>query len=678
MTIIFILALIAMGALLLLPFRLWAAQLWPELPGGTAALVIVAAALLYALEHLLWLSPVALWILWATFALSALWTQRSSLAQPSQKWLETLGIRTPLAVCVALLCLMWPLLWRVAFPSLYASSEKLTNLLFLQNFLFADGLPATDRWLPPYKFDFYYPLQYYLMSLPGRMLNLSAGLLYQCGFVFFVASTLYAAFSLGRLALRQHTMAWVLPLVMGFAGTGAGLVSVIWHYLKLGQGQNAAFIALTTEARFNGQAFYKILGQPNPFNSPQLPPEQPLEYFAYQIFLGDFHPTLSGFYLLMVLLGALWILSRPQPESEELAPGQPALLMLLGALPLTMLASNSWLFPHMVMVTGLWFLWTLWRDRSTPATLHRLAWLSAGAALSLVVFFPVLQGLAGRSLNVGMRLVPWEYRGSIWPYIIQFWPLYVLIALSLWQQRLRQIGGFIAAATLVLLLFNAVFYMNDLSVNTYERTNSALKWWNWTWTLGLIGGLISLLNAQQPWLRRLSYAIVGLLLASAIPLLNQLLLHTGDDVGKIQGDHIYTRDAANKSIIDHLRHLPPGIALEAVRANAYDDSGALSMWAEKAIYLGWPDHQYTWRGGMNEVGIRREAIEKLYSGSLEAADQWAISRGIRYILWTPRDCREGGGRSGFLRVDTTLKTGYSFQRTADWGDCPVGVWKRLP
>lgn len=678
MTAIFVLALLAMGALLLLPFRLWAARLWPELPGGTAALVFAAAAALYALEHVIWLGRIGLWAAWLVLALSAAWAHRARWTKPGPDWLPLLGFPTRTAMGAVLLCLLWPLLWRLAFPSLYASSEKLTNLLFLQNFLHADALPATDRWLPPYKFDFYYPLQYYLMSLPGRMLNLSAGLLYQCGFVFFVASTLYAAYALGRIALGPQGRAWMLPLTLGLAGTGAGVISVVWHYLKLGAGQNAAFVALTTEARFNGQAFYKILGQPNPFNSPQLPPEQPLEYFAYQIFLGDFHPTLSGFLLLMLLLGAIWLLSRPAADAEPLPVGKPALLVLLGALPLCMLASNSWLFPHVIMLTGLWWVWTLWRDRDWPVGLQRLAWMSAGAVLSLLVFFPVLQGLAGRSLSVGMRLVPWEYRGSIWPYIIQFWPLYGVIALTLWLRRLRHVGGFIATATLVLLVFNALFYMNDLSVNTYERTNSALKWWNWTWTLGLLGGLLSLLGARQNWARRLSYGIVIVLMSSAIPLLNQLLLHTGDDVGKIQADHIYMRDAANKSLIEYLREQPAGIALEAVRANAYDDSGALAMWGNKAIYLGWPDHQYTWRGGMIEVGIRRDAIKKLYAGSLESADQWAASRDIRYILWTARDCREGNGKEGFAAVDRTLEPGYLFHRTADWGDCPVGLWQPRP
>jgi hypothetical protein len=81
---------------------------------------------------------------------------------------------------------------------------------------------------------------------------------------------------------------------------------------------------------------------------------------------------------------------------------------------------------------------------------------------------------------------------------------------------------------------------------------------------------------------------------------------------------------------------------------------------------------------MNEVGIRRDAIEKLYAGSLEAADQWAASREIQYILWTARDCREGGGKTGFAKVDRQLEPEYIFQRTGDWGDCPVGLWQPRP
>lgn len=666
MSALYVLALLTAAALLLAPFALLARRLLPELPGGMLALLLAAASLLYFLEHQLWLSPTLLWLGWLGLAGAALACNQDLLRSSPQAWLARVG--GPATLLVLALAVVYPLLWRYLFPSLYASSEKLTNLLFLQNFLYAEGLPAVDRWLPPYKFDFYYPLQYYLMSLPGRMLGLPPGILYQSGFVLFVAATLFACWRLGLRLLGRPARAALLTLVLGLGGTGAALISIPWHYQTMdGPDENPAFIGLTAEARFNGGVFYKIFGNEGGASLQ----EQPLEYFAYQIFLGDYHPTLSGFFLCLLLLALLYHLSRA-PLAADRGP-----LLLLGALPMLMLASNSWLFPHVVLVAGLWLPWRWWVERDTAAALQRLGWMAGGALASLLLFLPQLQGLSARSFNIGMQLVPMDYRGTPWPYVLQFWPLFALCALALARERLRGTGGYIALLTLLLLGFNGLLYVNDLSVNEYERTNSALKWWSWTWAFGSIGTLAALLAAPARGSRWPAMAISLLLLVPAVPLFDQLLRHHGDDVGRIHGDHIYLRDHAAKSIILYLREQPQGIVVENVKASAYDDSGAIALMGHKPVYLGWPDHQYTWRGGFGEVAARREAINALYAGTLPDPARWARARDIAFIVWSARECRESGGLAGFQTVNSTLESGYEFRRTDFWGDCPVGVWQPL-
>lgn len=670
MSALYVLALLVAGGLLFLPFALLARRALPRLPGGGMLLLLCAAASLYFVEHVIWLGRGGLWAIWLATAGLAAWTNRDLTTYSPGNWANALSMSRNAGIALAL-AVLWPLAWRFLFPSLYASSEKLTNLLFLQNFLYADSLPATDRWLPPYKFNFYYPLQYYLMSLPGRMLQLPSTILYQSGFVLFVSATLFATWRLASNILGNEKRALLIALVLGLGGTGAAVVTVPWHYKELSDDNvNSAFVSLTAEARFNGQVFHKIFGEDAGPKSQHLPQEQPLEYYAYQIFLGDFHPTHSGFFLAIVLLGLLFGLSRTVAR-----PGERLMLGALGTLPMLMLASNSWMFPHTILVAGMWLPWRWWVERDMPRAIERFTWMFVGALASLLIFLPHLQGLAGRTLSIGMQLVPNAFRGSPWPYLIQFWPIFTVCGMSLWVTKLRSVGGYIATMTLVLMAFNGLFYVDDLSVDIYERTNSAMKWWSWTWAFGITGTLIALFSETKTIARSVALVISGFLLISALPLVDQLTRHSGDDVGKIFGDHIYMRDHTNKSIVAYLREQPAGISIENVKASAYDDSGALSLMGNQMVYLGWPDHEFTWRGGFGEVNARKDAINQLYEGTLNKAGRWAIARDITFIVWSGRECRESGGKDGHSKVSQALAPEYAFHRTEMWGDCPVGVWR---
>ena len=53
----------------------------------------------------------------------------------------------------------YALAWRYAFPDIDASSEKMTDLTFIANYMDGARLPPVDRWLPPFRFDMYYALR---------------------------------------------------------------------------------------------------------------------------------------------------------------------------------------------------------------------------------------------------------------------------------------------------------------------------------------------------------------------------------------------------------------------------------------------------------------------------------------------------------------------------------------
>ena len=65
----------------------------------------------------------------------------------------------------------WALLWRLCFPGIVASSEKIGDLAMIASYWPGTRLPPQDAWYPPYPFDIYYSFQQYAASLLGLCHN---------------------------------------------------------------------------------------------------------------------------------------------------------------------------------------------------------------------------------------------------------------------------------------------------------------------------------------------------------------------------------------------------------------------------------------------------------------------------------------------------------------------------
>src|SRR5574341_658958 len=111
----------------------------PSMHVARAAGVLGVVTLGFFLEHfqgwgrLAWLWPVT-----TLLALLQLWTDRARLKQAQVLRAE--------AVFWALLA--YGLLWKWCFPSIYPTSERITDLYFIGNYLAGSTLPPPDLWFP--------------------------------------------------------------------------------------------------------------------------------------------------------------------------------------------------------------------------------------------------------------------------------------------------------------------------------------------------------------------------------------------------------------------------------------------------------------------------------------------------------------------------------------------------
>ena len=145
-----------------------------------APVALVAA--IFFIEHFIGLGPLY-WVL-PFSTLVAIWLILRNQSYLRARW------RTELIFLGAFL---YALIWRYTFPDIDASSEKITDLTFIANYLGGGRLPPVDRWLPPFRFEMYYALQHYAAALIGRILDTGPGTAYNLGFCTMVALVTTAA-----------------------------------------------------------------------------------------------------------------------------------------------------------------------------------------------------------------------------------------------------------------------------------------------------------------------------------------------------------------------------------------------------------------------------------------------------------------------------------------------------
>ena len=197
---------------------------------------------------------------------------------------------------------LYALAWRYSFPDIDASSEKITDLTFVANYMGGGRLPPVDRWLPPFPFEMYYALQHYAAALIGRIFSTLPGTAYNLAFCTIVALVTTAAAATAMLLVRRRLPAILLTAAFLVGGVGtAPMIRLINPAPPLHA--SVRFIGSFLSPEFATLPFGRWLVRAS-HTTPDTP-DLPVETFSYLVGLGDYHPPLSGYLLLMLALLAI-------------------------------------------------------------------------------------------------------------------------------------------------------------------------------------------------------------------------------------------------------------------------------------------------------------------------------------------------------------------------------------
>jgi hypothetical protein len=626
-------------------------------PAGSYVLARVASPLAFALvlffvEHFAGLGAVT-WV-WPIATAASVWRiarDKDALAA---------GWRTEAAFLAGF---AWAFAWRFAFPGLGASSEKIGDLAMIATYLPGDRLPATDAWFPPYPFDVYYSFQYYAAALLGRIFGLSPGFTYNLAFAVVIGLTIAAAagFVARICASRIRGALVLLAFVVG--GTGATIpvhfmmrAPSLWSSMRFIGGSATPQSADTPLGRA------VVAATVDPARTPMTLPS---ETFAYLLWLGDYHPMLSGFFLLALALLCIGLI-----ESGEDARAPSA---VLAATPVLCIVANAWTLPlQAALVVTYAISRTIGRQPPDwPALL-------AGAVGALALCQPFLLRFAYHSADYGvrLRLVPAaEHTPAVLGLVLLF-PAIVAAVLPLVAGERRGWLLWSSVLWLVLLVVSEVFYVDDVYGGTYNRFNTTLKWWPWIQAAALLTAGAYAMRSESRALRWPTVVVLVLVSTYGWDQVRVFAREPKGQIGRMDGAGWITSDHIERAVFEYLKAQPRGIVLQRVEKGAFTPAPGLTLLAGQVAFLGWPEHEKLWRGQRADVQVRAKEVEAFYAGDLREPASWLIGNRIDHVLWLKSEATMPPG--AFERIDRAVRGIYQWREYYRAGDFRVGIWSRLP
>jgi hypothetical protein len=640
--------------------------------------ILLVVLVLFFFEHIVGLGNLH-WVLPITVIFGVLMIWNSTNNSVTREFWQ--------AELVFVLAFLYGFFWRYSFPDISPSSEKITDLFFISNYYPGDTLPPLDNWNPPHVFDYYYAFQHYAAALLGRVFNLDIGLCYNLSFALLTALPLTLAWSVSGYYIQSKALRFLLVCTLALGGTG---FSPILHYAfqspsapdtdNKGDLQqykhemgNYSRRNIISSVRFIG-------GDLDPRPTPETPISNskskeistvhhdtksnnlmvlPSENFGYQYFLGDYHPTVGGFFLL--LLAFALIVHSEHNRETRLSQGLLALCIPV------MLITNTWTFPLIIFLIFGWIAFRLFFRQPID-----WASLIIGGIAGTFLIYPFLSGFTANSTPIPFDIVTEELHTPATRFLGLHWPVLLLLLLGFFEKKYRRLSITFSATWFALLIISEFIYINDLTAAQYERTNTVMKWWGWihTGTIVTLGTVC--LGSSIKWIRWTTVAVFMTINIIAVDLVRYWYYSDRHHQGNLSGHHWYTHNATNRMMFDYLSESPKGIVLESILKNAFSNTSIYSIFNNKPALLGWPSHLNTWHGNVPRIWILKSEIDKFYRGEMNDPLKWLTSYDVQYIVFGPYD-----NDVYFSKINNQIGSSYVWHEYNHSRQRHIGFWVRI-
>jgi hypothetical protein len=547
----------------------------------------------------------------------------------------------------------YALAWRVSFPDIDGSSEKISDLSYIASYMPGSTIPVVDAWLHPYPSVHYYSFQHYAAALMGRMLGLSAGMTYNYAFC---ALTALIGVAFGGAVSLLARRRWVkIMLVLAFVFGGSGVSGLVHFFYKDPQ--------LWNTNRFIGTKAYdrEPLGvMLQAYDDKYKELDLAGEPFAYSIFLGDYHAPMSGYYLLGIgVMGALlWMRTQ-----------RAGYAALVGATLTWSVLANTWSLPlQAIWVVG----WCWWSRRRWYEPVLAVALGAAAVWLAAAVYLQAFT-LAAGEYKTAWRFVAWDSHAPPVLFVLFMLPTLVLAVLGFYSRNRAMMA--LGVVSLLYLVMAEFTYIDDVYSGPFDRFNTTLKWWPWiTAAVLLVQAPLLIEQAKRRWVRWCAVVACVYPCFFGVEACLYLWNVAKPNPGRMAGEGFLVKDEPTRYVLAKLKLEPWGVVIERHNKDSYSNSACLPLFAGKAMWLGWLGHEMLWRGYPPSIAQREERLLRFFDGTFTPDDTLWRAEQISYILWY----QEKDTNELWDKIDLAIRNDYTWCQLFTTAEGrKVGYWKNL-
>jgi len=582
--------------------------------------------------------------LWSIILISAIWVVFNIFLERKHRILRREPLNIKQIIFTELLFILLMSFWafiRSFKPEIYGI-ERFMDFGFIQSLFNAQTLPLFDMWFSGENLNYYYFghfIGYIILSLSH--IPPIAGFFVLVAWMFGLLGIL--AYRLGAdflfvLTKRTSPIAGFLSLfTVLFAGT--------WY----------------TSAWMFSYAKHILLGNPAPafwFSNPaRIMPGTITEIPLYGFLVADLHPHMWGLLNGALVLAALYCAWRAGALLSLKNPYFWLLAFLLGETYML----NSWDAATLGLLTVAVFGYIHIKNRKVHQLIYvvLLAGLSYAAALPWSLFFEApISGIG--LVRDHSSILQWL---SFWGFLVSIVAIFLgaIIFRFLRVQRSQKMHFVIIALAVFFLAFMEVFYVKDiLSEGQWFRANTVFKITSqlWLW-LGVLSGsmivwtVLSLKKLRAKIFLVILYCLIFLgpavypvraVLQFQIDKRSPVPLSSGLNWWKEK----FPADYEAYEYLQKTRNtLPRGDKIRRIveaEGESYTDSARFSVFLGWPTIIGWPVHEWTWRGSYSEAGSRRSEVRDIYTHPDKAVAQSILEKyKIDYIIVGELEEQQYGG-----------------------------------
>lgn len=519
-------------------------------------------------------------------------------------------------------------------------TEKMMNLAFMNSIDKSVYFPPADPWFVGGNINYYY-LGHYMYVVVSKLTGIPISYVYNLSLVTIISQTFIGLFSI-FVELFKKNKTWI---TLSLAGLGATWISFAG---------NLHYANAVLRAYFKSEELSYYFPDPTRIIDFTIN-----EFPSYSIVLGDVHGHYLGLPFLIIAIALALVGYRTQIGTKKKLKFNAMISPLIVAL----YAINSWDLITVFFLFTVVHLVQVYRshqeteERIKHFILAEVALLVPGLIL-LVPFIIHYSPAVGPDGGFPLGIVPFNVKSDPEPWLLMWGAFFIspLIYLGLYyanlidHRRLKKFPLILLFAAIALIIGVEFFFFKDIffsSNNDYFRTNTVFKFYYHAWiifgiaSVWFVYAIIAHFKHKSHNLKTAALVIIaGFFIATTsyifkavddfYPLNDPNINKTLDGIGYIKEPGIIYTNEKSETVYhtdeyDAIRWLQDNVEgqptiLEAV-GEAYTYFARVSTTTGLPTVMGWPTHQWQWRGSAELAFDRKNEVDQFYKNETSLGEQ---------------------------------------------------------